>query len=310
LKVENDRKMKRLLYFALAAALLISCDKNDETAPSIAWPSNTKFAQVEMGTGFDSVISVNAPGKIESLTLTLGLGDYAMVANSYISLDANKGTSNKYPTLDVIDDAKSAAFLSSLGMSAGPGLRGGTIGTLKLEPILEALLKDQIVKNDSKYTIDIRLLDQSGKSVTEKATFHYTAPPTIAWADKVEEEFINLNNYSPSKPGPSKIRISAPGKIRDLTVSLEYGADAALAKYVQNRTTGNVLVIDLINDPLAEDSFKFPSAKVLSGKTDAELSFSFIYGLIPDLSASTNIFTVKVVDTNGKPCSFQLKFTK
>lgn len=303
--------MKRLLYFALAAALLISCDKNDETAPSVSWPSNTKFAQVEMGTGFDTAVSVNAPSKIEALSLTLNLGDAYSIANTFISIDVNKGTSNKYPVFDVIDDAKVASFLGGLGMTAGSGLRGGTIGTLKLEPILESLLKDQVVKNDSKFSIDINLTDQTGRSVKQTANFHYTAPPTIVWADKVEEEFINLNNYSPSKPGPSKIRISAPGKIKDLTVTLEYGGDAALANYIQSSTTGNVLKIDLINDPKAEENFKFPSSKVLSGKTDAELSFAFIYSLIPIMSSpSTSVFTVKVVDSNEKPCNFQLKFTK
>lgn len=302
--------MKRILFFALAAVLVFACKKNDQEDPTITWPSNTKFAVVEMGTGFDATIAVNAPAKIEAITMTLDLKDFAMVANSYIETDANKATANKYPVLDVIDDAKSVAFIQSLGMKAGSSLRGQTVVNFKLEDILNALLKDQIVTNNSKFTIDIKLTDKAGKSVNKVATFHYTAPPTITWADKVDGEFIDLNNYSPSKPGPSKIKISAPGKVSELTVTLEYGADPELAKYVQNRTTGNSMKIDLINDPKAEESFKFPAAKVISGKTDVELSFSFIYGIIPDLSASTNVFTVRVVDANAKPCSFQLKFKK
>ena len=303
--------MKRLLLFALSALLLVSCDGKDETAPSIAWPSNPKFAQVEMGTGFDSVISVNAPGKIESLTLTLNLGGAYSVANTYIEIDGNKGTSDKYPVMDAIDDAKAVSFLSGMGMSVGKGLRGGTIGTLKLEVLLDALLKDQVVKNDSKFSIEIKLTDQAGKTAKETAVFHFTAPPTIAWAEKVEEEFINLNNYSMSKPGPSKVKITAPGKISELTVTMEYGGDAALANYIQSSTTGNVLKIDLINDPKAEENFKFPSSKVLYGKSEAELSFAFVYNLISIIqSPSTSVFTVKVVDANGKPCSFQLKFSK
>lgn len=303
--------MKRLFLFALSAFLLMSCDDNiDQDAPSVAWPSNTKFSVVEMGTGFDTSISVNAPAKIESLTLTLGLGDYALLANQYINIGANKSTSNKAPVFDVIDDSKVAEFLSGLGMTAGTGLRGKTIGTLNLEAILEAIVKDQLVANNSSFTVDIKLSDQAGKTVSKVAKFHYTAPPSIVWTDNPDDEIVDLKQYSPSKFGPSKVRITAPGKIRDLTVTLEDGGDPALAKYIRNRTTGETLKIDLINDPKAEEALGFPSSKVLSGKTDAVLDFSFIYGVIPDLGASTNVLSVKVVDNNGKPCVHQLKFKK
>ena len=301
--------MKRLLFFALTAVLLFSCKKPNEVAPSIAWPSNTKFAVIEMGTEQDSNVSVNAPAKIENLTLTLGLGEYVRLANRYIEDgSSNKGTSSKAPVLDVIDDSKSAEFLRGLNMSAGVGLRGTTMCSLNLEAILNAIITGEPVDNNTSFTIDISLTDQAGKNVTKTAKFHFTSPPELTWQDNPKNELVNLNDYSKSKPGPSKVKISAPGKIKDLTVTLEYGADAALAKYIQNRI-GN-LKIDLINEPKAESELGFPAAKVLSGKTDAVLDFSFLYGVIPDMDASTNVFTVKVVDANDKVCSLQLKFQK
>ncbi len=301
--------MKRLLFFALSAVLLFSCKKTDEAAPSITWPSNTKFAVVEMGTNQDSNVSVSAPAKIESLELKLGLGEYVRLANRYIEDGSkNKGTKDNPATLDVIDDSKSAEFLRSLNMTSGVALRGRTISTLNLEAILNAIITGEPVDNNTSFTIDIILSDQAGKEVTKTAKFHFTSPPEIVWQDNQNNDLVDLNEYSKSKPGPSKVKISAPGKIKDLTVTLEYGADAALAKYVQNRV-GN-LTIDLINDSKAESEFGFPAKKVLEGKTDAVLDFAFIYGLIPDIAASTNVFTVKVVDANEKICSMQLKFKK
>ena len=303
--------MKRLFFFAIAAVLLVACDKNtDQEAPTITWPANPGFAQFEMGTGKDATVSLNAPAKIEAVTLTLGIGDFILLANPKISIGANKSSNNKLPVFDIIDDASVASFLSGLSIAAGSGLRGKTMTVIDLEAILNALLEGQNVPNNTNFSIDIKLTDQAGKSVSKVAKFHYTVPPTISWSDNDSFATVDLNNYSPSKTGPSKVRISAPGKISDLLVTLEYGAAAELAKYVTNRTTGGVMVIDIINDPKAEEAFKFPSAKVVSGKTEAALDFAFIYNLIPDLSAGTNVFTVKVVDANGKLCSEQLKFKK
>lgn len=303
--------MKRLLLFALSAVLLVACNKTDQETPSIAWPANPKFSVFELGAGGDSMISLNAPAKIESATLALGLGDYAMLANNYISIASNQGTSNKAPVFDIVDDSKVASFLTGMGMAAGKALRGQTMSSLNLEAILTAILANQqTMPNDINFTIDIKLTDASGRSVAKLAKFHYTVPPTITWSDNTDFSVVDLNSYSPAKPGPSSISISAPGKIQDLKVKLEFGAAPELEKYISNRTTNKGLVIDLINDPLAEDSFKFPSPKVITGKTAVKLDFSFIYGLIPDLSASTNVFTVEVVDGNNKPCSVQLKFKK
>ena len=303
--------MKRLFFFALAAVLLVACDKNtDQEAPTVTWPANPGFSQFEMGTGKDATVSLNAPAKIEAITLTLGIGDFVLLANPKISIGANKSSGNKLPVFDIIDDAGVASFLSGLSIAAGSGLRGKTMTVIDLEAILNALLEGQNVPNNTNFSIDVKLTDQAGKSVSKVAKFHYTVPPTISWSDNDSFAVVDLNSYSPSKTGPSKIRISAPGKISELTVTLEYGAAAELAKYVTNRTTGSVMVIDIINDPKAEEAFKFPSAKVVSGKTDATLDFVFIYNLIPDLSPGTNVFTVKVVDANGKACSEQLKFKK
>lgn len=302
--------MKRSILFALTAVLLLACGKTDPEAPTIAWPANTNFARVELGTGVDASITVNAPAKIESLTMALGLGDFAMLANPRIGIAANKGNSNKAPLFDVIDDPTVAEFLNGLGMTAGTGLRGLTIGVLNMENLLNALIAGQPISNNTTFTIDIELIDQTGRVVNKVAKFHFTSPPTITWTDNAMDEIVDLNKYSPSKPGPSKVRIQAPGKVKELTATLESSCSPELADYVKNRTSGGTTVIDLINDSNAQENFKFPAASKLSGKTDVSLDFSFVYSQIPDLSPATNVFKVKVVDSFGKETIHPLRFKK
>ena len=300
--------MKRLALFVFAAVLLAGCKQPiDLESPSIEWASNPSFAQQELGTGLDGTVTLTAPGKIESVSLTLGLGNYSLLANQYISISSNKSTSGKLPVFDVIDDSSVSSYLNKLGMTAGTGLRGKTVGTLDIVALMENLLNGQVIENNSNFSVELKLTDQGGKSVSKTAKFHYTAAPEISWTGNTNFDIVDLTN-SGSKP--SKVRINAAGKIEGLTVTLEYGGAPELATYVQNRTSDRGLVIDLINDEGVADAFKFPTAKSIQGKTEAVLDFSFMYDLAYDLSASTSVFTVKATDKNGKSTSAQLKFKK
>lgn len=294
----------------MAAALLISCEKPvDQEDPTITWAANPKFSQVELAVGLDGNIAANAPNQIESLTLTLGLGDYAVIANPYIFNDSNKGNGNKAPVFDVIDDVYVVSFLNGLGMSAGTGVRGRTVCNLDLVAILQKLIAGQPVENNTSFTIDIKLTDKTGDTVTKVAKFHYTSAPEISWTDNVLFETIDLKEFT-SKNGPSKIRINAPGKIAELTVTLEYGAAPQMASYIMNRTANKGLKVDLINDAQASNSLGFPQPNVIEGKTDVTLDFGFVYGTTPDLDNSTNVFTIYVKDKNAKDASAQIKFRK
>lgn len=299
--------MKRLIYFAFAALLLISCEKQiDETAPTISWAANPGFATQELGIGADGALALAAPGKIESLTITLGLGDYALLANPYISISSNKSANGKLPVFDVIDDAAVAAYLNGMGMTAGNGLRGKTIGTINLIAIIESIITGQVVDNNSSFTMSIKLTDQAGKTVSRNASFHYTAAPSVVWTGNSNFDIVDLDGASK----PSKVKISAPGKIDALTLTLEFGGSAELANYVKNRTSNSSLVIDLVNDEMVAEAFKFPTAKTIVGKSEVNLDLSFMYNISYDLSPSTNVFTLKVTDKIGKSVAVPLKFKK
>lgn len=302
--------MKRILFFTmLAAALLCSCKKDkDAGAPSISWAANSGFATMEIAPGADGAISIAAPGLIESLTITLGLGDLNLAANPYIDLSSNKSTGGKNPVFDVIDDSKVASFLQGMGMSAGSGLRGKSLANLDLLAILDKLTEGQPLSNNTTFTLTVNVIDKEGKTDNKVAKFHFTSEPSFSWDGNTKFETIDLNGAEV----PCRIKVSAPGKIAKLTVKLDPNADSKLVEYIQNRTTGSSLTIDLVNDEKVADSFKdyFPSGKNVTGKSDVTLNFAFMFAQRYDLGAATNVFTIYAQDQNGKDASVQVKFKK
>ncbi|MBO4454822.1 MAG: hypothetical protein J5759_00055 [Bacteroidales bacterium] len=304
--------MKRILLLSalLAGALVSSCNpNNDPELPSVSWASNPKFSQMELAPGADGNVSISAPGGLESLTLGIGLGSYNLVVNPYISVSANKGSGTKSPILDVIDDPESASFLNSLGIAAGTGLRGKTLTTMDLLAIVEKLLTGQELSNNSVFTIDINILDKNANSISKTAKFHFTSAPSFSWDGNKTFDIVDITK---DDFNAYKVKVNAPGKIDKLTIKLESGADAELAKKIQNRTTGGILTIDLVNDELVATEFKnwFPTGKSVSGKTDVSLDFSFMKDWRSDLGPSTNVFTIFVEDANAKTSSTQVKFKK
>lgn len=303
--------MKKAIILSMVAlaALLCSCKKVvDEDLPTIIWESNTSFSTKELAPGLDAKVTFNAPLKIQTLTITLGLGNFGLLANPYIIVSANKGTSGKDPVFDLVDDSSTAAFLKGLGISAGTSLRGKTVTTVDLDAILSSLIAGQPVDNNTNFSMDIKLTDQSGNTVSKTAKFHYTSAPSFTWDANPTFEIVDLNNA----PVPTQIKLNAPGKVSELTITLESGAAPELVTFIKNRTTGSSSIIDLINDAKVVETFAqyFPSGSTLAGKTDAVFDFSFMFANRYDFSASTNVFTMRAVDGNGKESVVQVKFKK
>lgn len=304
--------MKRALNIMLAAVLaacVFSCQKPvNPDLPTIEWPSNTSFAQLELAPGVDGAITISAPGKLDILTITMGLGDYAILANPYIGVSSNKGSGKNSPVLDVIDDPTVASFLQNLGMSAGPGLRGKTVANLNLVDILEKLFQGQPVQNNTSFTMKIDLKDQAGNSKTATARFHFTSAPSFTWDGNAAFNTVDLN----AAKMPCKLRITAPGKIEALTVTLENGADNRVVSNVKNRTANGGTVMDLVNDEEVAKYLSqfFPTGTAVTGKTELLMDFGFMYDWAPDMGTSTNVFTIKAVDRNGKDTTAQVKFKK
>ncbi len=299
--------MKRSVFFAmLAAALLLSsCDQKDPQKPTISWPSNESFRQMELAPGADGAISLSAPTGFQTILLTLNLDNYTTVVNQFIDITANKSSSKKGAVLDIIDDAKAADLMASLGVSAGPNLRGRTMVSINLVDLIDRLTKDQNVENNQKFVIDIDVTDMATKSAKATAQFHFTSAPEITWDGKTTFEPFDLSgNTSP------KFKVNAPGKIAQLKITLEDGVPEAKT-FIKKTTTGGALTIDLINDAKAAESFKgyFPAGKDVEGKTDVTLDFGFLFGLTAkNWSAGMNIFTIYCKDANGKTGSIQAKF--
>lgn len=297
------------MFAALLAITAFGCKKDvNPDLPALNWASNPSFSQQELVPGLDGVVSVTAPGKIDALTITLGLGEYAILANPYIGVSSNKGTASKSPVFDIVDDSVTAGFFSKLGMQVGSSLRGKTATTIDLVAVLESLIAAQPVQNNTNFTMKIDLKDQAGKSVSSTAKFHFTSAPAFSWDGNSSFAIVDLNG----SVVPAKIRINAPGRFEKLTITLENGADDKLMSYVKNRTAGRTNVIDLIEDATVATSFKsyFPAGTSVAGKTDVTLDFAFMFDQRYDMGASTNVFTINAIDRNGKSTSAQVKFKK
>ena len=301
--------MKRLLIlFAAVLPLVAGCQKPQPVAdaPSIVWESNPSFVEKEMTADLDAVVTLNAPAGMDALTLTLGLGNYALLANPYVKIAANKGSLTKAPVFDVIDDDSVAGLFSGLGLTAGSVLRGREQVKIDFLKLLETILEGQPVENDTSFYMEIRLVDSAGNGAVRMVRFHYTIGPVFTWKNNPDFAVVNLNDAAVN----TRISISAPGCIEKLSIRLEEGCAPQLASYVKNRTTEQSMVIDLVEDARVAETFKgyFPSGAAVVNKTDVTLDFSFIYGIKYDLSASTNVFTVTAVDNFGKESSAQVKF--
>lgn len=310
------RDMNKLMYFIAAAAVLLAVgckkEKVDPAAPTIAWDSNSGFAQVELVDGLDAVVTATAPGKFLEFKLVLGLGNYNILANPYIQLSSNKGGSSN-PVMDLIADASCVSFAKGLGMSVGQTLQDRTEVKLDLKAILEKILQGQVIENNTMFTIDIRVMDQNGKVANKSAKFHFTSAPTITWQKNAVFSVVDLD----APETDCKVAVWAPGLIENMTVTLGEVAAPFLQTYVKNRTTegqnaAGQVKIDLINDPKVAESFKgwFPAGDAVKGKDKVTLDFGFMYNLKYDLEASTNVFTVVVEDKNGKMAYQQVMFKK
>ena len=309
--------MKKILYVIAAATLLLAVgckkEKVDPVLPSVTWSGNPSFGVAELTKNLDAVLTVSAPGKFQDLKLVLGLGSYNILANPHISIPANKG-GNTNPVLDLVEDPSSVSFANGLGMSVGKSLQDKSEAQLNLKAILEDILKGQVVENNTTFSLEIRVTDRNGKTVSKTAKIHFTAAPAISWAKNAVFDPVDLT----APEIECKVGIWAPGKIEKLTVKLGADAHSSLKDYVNRRISGGGstdgdIVIDLVGDSTVADSFKgwFPAGSTLSGAEQVTLDFGFMYGLKYDLvGVSSNTFTIDVVDKNGKETIQKVVFRK
>ena len=312
----NKKDMKKILYVIAAATLLLAVgckkEKVDPVLPSVTWTGNPSFGVAELTKNLDAVLTVSAPGKFQDLKLVLGLGSYNILANPHISIPANKG-GNTNPVLDLVEDASSVSFANGLGMSVGKSLQDKSEAKLNLKAILEDILKGQVVENNTTFSLEIRVTDRNGKTVSKTAKIHFTAAPAISWAKNAGFDAVDL--YATEIE--CKVGVWAPGKIEKMTLTLDADAAPFLKTYVSKRISGTgstdgELVIDLIGDSKVVDSFKswFPAGNAVNGMEQITLDFGFMYGMKYDLEASSNTFTIDVVDKNGKETIQKVVFRK
>ena len=295
----------------MAVVCLASCKKEkvDPQAPVIKWENNAKFATVELVSELAAPISIMAPDKIDALTISLGLGEYAPLANTYIKIAANKGNASTNPVFDIIDDSSTAALFQSLGFASGRDVRGAEEYAFDIVAVLKYLLVGQPVQNNTTFNLEIRVSDSNGKIAKKTASFHFTAAPDFVWPKNPTFDVVTLDENAKVD---CKLVLTAPGKVAKLTVTLDPDASPWLAQFIRNRSGDGSLVLDLAGDSGIGKKFEgyFPSSDKVKGATEVKLDFGFMYTNLYDLSISLNIFTIEVEDANGKTAMAKVKFRK
>ena len=144
--------------------------------PSIffEWVGNSEFETVELARSQNAIVSIISARNImfQDFKLILDLGNYNILADRYISISRNQ-SGDINPVMDLIWDSSSVAFIQNLGMTAGKTLLNRTEVRLDLKAILEAILIAQPLKNDTSFSIEIQVTNQSGYSASKTVKFHY-----------------------------------------------------------------------------------------------------------------------------------------
>jgi hypothetical protein len=305
-------KKSVLLLAAALAALFVSCKKEDPQRIQISVKGDGSAERTELAENVKATVEIAVPHKLAGLTLSMELGEFNTIANQYIDISVNKGTTKKNAVFDLIDDSKVVAFLQGLGVAAGKNLLDSESLSVDIKKVILALIKDQMVENDRSFSVTVNVIDKEGAEGAATLRFHYTSAPEIVWPENSSFSPITLNrNSAPVVGNLFKLQVRAQGKIASLVISLgEEKADPSLIRWVVNRVEGDKPVISLTTDPTASNYFRnwFPTD--VKGAGSAILNFVFVQENLPEFSdkESLNEFTITVTDNFGKTVQAKAPF--
>lgn len=318
--------MKKTLLAVAAAALVVfgtaSCKKEkkptENTKPTISWEANSGFGRQEITTTMDAKIEFKVPEGIQSLTLkfTKIPNDLLGVVKQHINTSENRtGVNADTPVLDAIDDSNASSYLSGLRMFSVSGLRGATETTADFKILIDDLLKNQELANNSEISILVSLVDKADNKLTKTVTFHYTSGPEITW--KTNPGFAAVELNTKEKPGVS-LTVNAPGTIEKAVIYVSSNSKNlvnTLNKYVSEQTATGVS-LDLVDDPKVVERlsavYNINTGDNLKGKSSAVIDLSNLAEAmkddVSDAGNSDHNFDVTVTDANGKAKTVKVVF--
>lgn len=306
--------MKKLAITVAGIAVLLlaaSCkkDKKDtpvDTKPVISWEANSSFGQTEIKSDMDATLTISVTEGVQAFTLkfTSLPADLLGVVKQHIGTTANRtGGNANTPVMDVVDDATVAGYLSGLGIASGSSLRGKTGLSFDFNKLIQDILKNQVLENNSIISIQLAVVDQSDQSVSKTISFHYTSGPALTWDGNADFADVNLNTYTKG----FKFKLNVPGKISLVTIQFDTKA-SVLTTVLRNYTSSSsALVLDLINDSKTISQLaaykEILTGSNLAGKTSATLDLSDFIVKVVKANLQDNetcSLTINVEDALGK----------
>ena len=308
----------------LALTVFASCKKEkkekvDTTKPAINWEANANFAQQEITVNMDAVVSFSAPQGISAFTLkfTKLPEDLRGVVKQHIGNNANRtGVNSDSPVMDPVDDATVSSYFAGLGLPSGASIQGSTSVSFDFKCLLDDLLLNQVLDNNSVISILLTLVDKDERSITKTVSFHYTSGPEIKWAANPDFSLVEI---AADGKANASLKLAVPGKIASVTITVNTPSTTlynALKAYI-SASSAKELVVYLIGDADAVRNFAnfgMATGSSLEGKTDVTLDMSkFVDTIVKPLGLSDapnveHSFRIKVVDSFGKEAGASLVF--
>jgi hypothetical protein len=295
--------MKKVLLFAAAFLVLLSCSKNNASTdvagkPSVAWEANPNFDVMEISVNMNAKVVVKLPEAASSFTVTLSKLPIELigVANKIIGIQANKATSSKAGVLDLIEDSSVAQAANRMGFSTsvGAALKSVSSVTLDFSKLLEELAADSPLANQSGFTFKVAVVDRNGAKLEKDVRFNWTSAPEIS------SDYSFPYTLTAGTTTPLVLNIDAKGKIAGITLQFDGDAEKDILAWIKKRNGGSE-VIDLMKEGTAT-AFGLPAASDIKDKTQLNLN---ITNLMTNFSyeaktAGSYYLLIKVVDALGK----------
>ncbi len=267
--------MKKVLLFAAAFLVLLSCSKNNASTdaagkPSVAWEANPNFDVMEISVNMNAKVVVKLPEAASSFTVTLSKLPIELigVANKMIGIQANKATSSKAGVLDLIEDSSVAQAANRMGFSTsvGAALKSVPSVTLDFTKLLEELAADSPLANQTGFTFKVAVVDRNGAKLEKDIRFNWTSAPEIS----SDYSFPYTLTYGTTTP--LVLNIDAKGKIAGITLQFDGDAEKDILAWIKKRNGGSE-VIDLMKEGTAT-AFGLPAATDIKDKMQLNLNIT------------------------------------
>lgn len=294
--------MKRFSVMAalLGILTLAGCGNGSKqsAAPSFSWDSNAY--DNEIGKSMKATLTANVPGGVADFKLTATTIPTELVGMSqqFIGNSANKSSL----VFDFIHDAKTISSLKSFASVS----EGATSVKMDFSKLLWTLIGEATLKDGSAFTLRVHIEDAAGNAKDFDAKFQWTSEPVFTTTGGKASYVLGED-----KTVVVDVQVFAKGAN---TFTVTFGGNNAapyILNEIKNRTVGNKLVVDLVNDSAACEQLGYPLvSKTAKQKYSIDFSEQVKRWAIDAQANTSTEISFAVEDVLGKTATQKITLVK